>query len=286
MGNELNPRTILRELQRRELRWFVRQVFETLHPGQTYVPAWHVDAMCRLLQDVAEGLTRRALIMVPPRHLKSICASVALPAWMLGRNPALKIMVASYGSDLAALHGSQFRTIMEAPWYRELFPRARISPRRSTDLELRTTAGGGRKAVSLGGAVTGFGADVLIIDDLMKAADAQSLTERQRVKDFYEQTLFSRLNDKRNGPIVAIQQRLHEDDLAAYLMDQPHRHHVALHRAGQAGAERLRRELQRPLPRRVPERGGVHQPCRGPRRDRALAARLQPGAATLGPRRP
>ena len=75
-----------------------------------------------------------------------------------------------------------------------------------------------RKAVSLGGSVTGHGANILIIDDLMKAEDACSVTERQRVKEFCEQTLFSRLNDKQNGAIIAIQQRLHEDDLAGYLL--------------------------------------------------------------------
>lgn len=83
-----------------------------------------------------------------------------------------------------------------------------------------TTLMGSRRAVSLGGAVTGLGADILVIDDLMKAGDAQSDVERARVKDFYEQTLFSRLNDKQNGRIIAIQQRLHEDDLAGYLIDK------------------------------------------------------------------
>jgi len=85
-----------------------------------------------------------------------------------------------------------------------------------------------RKAVSLGGAVTGHGADILIIDDLMKADDARSETERQRVKEFYEQTLFSRLNDKQNGAIVAIQQRLHEDDLAGYLLAKGNFTHLEL----------------------------------------------------------
>ena len=168
------------------------------------------------------------LITVPPRHLKSICTSVCFPAWLLGRNPTLKVMVASYGQDLAAKHSRDFRMLIEAPWYRRLFPAMAVHPKRNTEAELLTTQLGGRKSVSLGGSVTGFGGDVLIVDDLMKAGDAQSDTERQRVKDFYEQTLFSRLEDKGAGPIVAIQQRLHEDDLAGYLLDKGNFTHLNL----------------------------------------------------------
>jgi predicted phage terminase large subunit-like protein len=81
-----------------------------------------------------------------------------------------------------------------------------------------------RKAVSVGGPVTGFGARVLIVDDLMKAADAQSETERQRVKEFFDQTLYSRMDEKAEGIIIAIQQRLHEDDFAGHLIDKGFEH--------------------------------------------------------------
>jgi hypothetical protein len=87
-----------------------------------------------------------------------------------------------------------------------------------------TTARGMRKAVSVGGPVTGFGARVLIVDDLMKAADAQSETERRRVKEFFDQTLYSRMDDKTEGIIIAIQQRLHEDDFAGHLIDKDFEH--------------------------------------------------------------
>ena len=147
---------------------------------------------------------------------------------MLGRNPALKILVASYGQDLAAKHARDFRTVVEAPWCQQVFPDLRPHPQRNTESEFMTTARGLRKAVSLGGAVTGHGADILIIDDMMKADDARSVTERQRVHEFYEQTLFSRLNDKQNGAIIAIQQRLHEDDLAGYLLAKGNFTHLEL----------------------------------------------------------
>lgn len=202
---------------RQHLYFFIWKAFATLHPGQAFTPAWHIRAIAHALERVGDGSSRRLLITVPPRHLKSICTAVALPAWLIGRDPSLKIMVASYGGELAAKHARDFRTLVTQDWYRALFPRMRLSVGGNREDEQITTSGGGRKAISLGGAATGFGADLIIVDDLMKAADAASPVERERVKTYYEQTLLSRLNDKVNGRIVAIQQRLHEDDLAGYL---------------------------------------------------------------------
>jgi predicted phage terminase large subunit-like protein len=224
--------TIAREVVKlglqKNLYFFVWKAFGTLHPGQAFIPAWHVEAMCYALQRVAEGHCRRLLITVPPRHLKSICTAVGLVAWLLGQDPSQRILVASYGAELATKHARDFRTVVEADWYRRLFPGMRIDPKVNREAETMTTAKGSRKAVSLGGAVTGFGADLLIVDDLMKAADAASEIERQRVKDYYEQTLFSRINDKQSGRIVAIQQRLHEDDFAGYLIDKGNFSHLNL----------------------------------------------------------
>lgn len=224
----ITERNALNTGLRTNLYLFVWKAFGTLHPGKAFVPAWHVEAMCCALQSVAEGDCRRLLITVPPRHLKSICTAVGLVAWLLGQDPSQRILVASYGAELAAKHARDFRMVVEADWYQQLFPRMRMDPKLNREAETMTTAKGGRKAVSLGGAVTGFGADLLIVDDLMKAADAASETERQRVKDYYEQTLFSRLNEKRSGRIVAIQQRLHEDDFAGYLMDKGNFTHLNL----------------------------------------------------------
>ncbi len=211
-----HPDALLRAILRTDLQAFTEKVFHTLHPGRAFQPNWHIEAMCHRLQEVAEGRETRLLMAVPPRYLKSICTAVAFAAWQLGHHPEKKILVASYGSDLANRHALHCRIVMESPWYQRLFPDTRIA--KVQDGEIITTRGGGRKGVSLGGATTGFGADILIIDDLMKAADAASATERRRVQHYYEETLYSRLNDKQFGPIIVIQQRLHEDDFAGYLI--------------------------------------------------------------------
>jgi len=207
-------------LRRSNFYFFVIEAFRILHPGAALSKERYLEAMCWQLQEVAEGRMQRLLVTVPPRHLKSVCTSVALVAWMLGHDPSLKVIVASYGDDLARRHAADFRKIMQSAMYRRLFPATRIEPRSNRADEMRTTGRGGRKAVSLGGAVTGFGADVIIIDDLMKAQDALSDRRREEAREYFEQTLYSRLDDKRRGRIIAIQQRLHEDDFAGYLIDK------------------------------------------------------------------
>lgn len=218
----------VRSLQHRHLLPFVWRAFEILHPGQPFVCSWHVQAICHALEKVARGETKRLIVTVPPRHGKSICAAVALPAWMLGQSPSLKVMVASYGGDLAAKHARDFRTVLTDPWYGRLFPQTRLEAGGNRVDEQITTQQGGRKAVSLAGAATGFGADLIIVDDLMKAADASSAAERQRVRDCYEQTLLSRLNNKSEGRVILIQQRLHEDDLPGYLLESGQFDHLNL----------------------------------------------------------
>lgn len=216
---------ILAAARRTEFSLFVMKVYETLHPGEPPLRlAWYLLAMCHALGGVRDRQTRRLVITVPPRHLKSITASVALVAWLLGHDPGLKIMVASYSQDLARLHSNLTRTIMESAWYRADFPGTRISERGNRALELETTAGGVRKAVSVGGSITGFGADVIIVDDCMKADEARSQAVRDELRSWFDNTLSTRLNDKALGVIISIQQRLHEDDLPAYLLEKGYRH--------------------------------------------------------------
>ncbi|MDB5660461.1 MAG: phage uncharacterized protein [Cypionkella sp.] len=225
-----SDRQVVDALARGSFFAFTWKVFQTLHPdpADAFIPNWHVEAMCHALEDVRIGPTRRLVITVPPRHLKSIATAVAYPAFLIGRQPGCKVLVASYSLDLARKHSDDFRTILECDWYRRLFPQARINPRGTRGEEIRTTAGGVRKAVSTGGAVTGFGADYVIVDDLLKAQDAASDTERERAKTYLDSSLLTRLNNPDQGRIIAIQQRLHEDDPAGYLLSKGMYRHLNL----------------------------------------------------------
>lgn len=222
MAQEL---ALLAAARRTNFSIFLMKVFETLHPGAPpLVMARYIRAMCHALEEVHRGKSKRLVITVPPRHLKSITASVAYVAWLLGHDASMKIMVASYSQDLARQHSNDTRRIMESDWYKSDFPNTRISDRGNRALELETTCGGVRKAVSVGGTVTGFGADTVIVDDCMKAEEANSAIARENLRTWFDGTLLSRLNDKANGKIISIQQRLHEDDLPAYMLAKGYGH--------------------------------------------------------------
>ena len=156
-----------------------------------------------------EGRTRRLIISVPPRHLKSHLASVAFPAWCLGHDPSVQIVCASYAQDLADKLSRDCRRIVASDRYQRLFP-TRLSPRHQAVPEFETTAQGCRIATSVGGVLTGRGADIIIIDDLLKPEEALSQAQRQAVNEWYDHTLYSRLNDKLTGAIVLITHRPHE----------------------------------------------------------------------------
>src|SRR5690606_24602130 len=111
---------------------------------------------------------------------------------------------------------NDYRAVLRSPWYRELFPQTRI--RRDSESETVLTATGGRLATSVGGVITGLGADIIVIDDPLKASDAMSLPRRETVNNWFRSTLISRQNDKKTGAIVIVTQRLHMDDLVGYVL--------------------------------------------------------------------
>jgi predicted phage terminase large subunit-like protein len=212
---QLSKTTVLKATLRRDLFIFVAKVFQTVSPGDQYVHSWHIEAIAHELTRCRDGENNRLLITQPPRSLKSICTSVAFAAWALGHDPKLRFICVSYSQDLAVELSRQFRMVVESDWYQTLFPQMRI--KKLTSNECVTTAGGGRIATSIGGTLTGRGADFIIIDDPLKAEDAQSSAARKSVIDWYSGTLTSRLNDKRTGRIIIVMQRLHEEDLAGYV---------------------------------------------------------------------
>src|SRR5271157_5556238 len=172
---------------------------------------WHVEVMTAKLAAVYRGEIRRLIINVPPRYLKSLLGSVAFPAWCLGRRPGTQIICASYAQDFADKLARDCRRIIMCDWFERAFP-TRLSAQRQAVGEFETTQQGCRLATSVGGVLTGRGADLIIIDDPLKPEEALSQAQRQAANDWFDHTLYSRLNDKRNGAIVLIMHRLHEED--------------------------------------------------------------------------
>lgn len=215
-GTDAFEQALLRQGLQSDLVTFTHRCFQTVVPGERFALNWHLDAIAHKLDEVRRGKVRRLIIAMPPRSLKSVCVSVALPAFVLGHDPARKVICVSYSDGLAGKHADDCRRVMSSGWYQALFPDTRIA--RSTASEIVTTRRGVRLTTSIGGTLTGRGGNLIIVDDPMKAQDAMSESAREGVKAWFGGTLLSRLDNKETDAIVVVMQRVHVDDLAGHLI--------------------------------------------------------------------
>jgi len=200
---------------------FTCKAFEALNPGQRLILNWHIECICYQVQQMVSGDARKRLVLnLPPRTLKSFIVSVALPAWLLGRVPSTRIICASYSDELAAKFSRDCRALLETPFYKRVFPQTRLNPKKAAEGEFETTRRGSRLATSVGGTLTGRGGDVLIVDDPIKANDADSEVARRGAIDWFRNTALSRLDDPAESLVCIAMQRLHVDDLSGILIEQ------------------------------------------------------------------
>jgi predicted phage terminase large subunit-like protein len=157
------------------------------------------------------------MIFMPPRHGKSMLASEYFPAFYLGLHPDHQVITATYSQDLASDFGRKVRNTVVDPEFAALFPEAGLADDSQAATRFSLKAGGVYHALGVGGAATGRGAHLLLIDDPIKGReDAESEIMRQRLKDWYTSVARTRLMP--GGAIVVIQTRWHEDDLAGWLL--------------------------------------------------------------------
>lgn len=182
-----------------------------------YKIAAHHRKIIRALERVAKGECKRLMIFMPPRMGKSMLASEYFPAWYLGRNPDKYIICASYGQELATDWGRKVRNQLRDAMHQSIFPDCRISQDSQASDRLSTVQGGSYYAVGAGGSVTGRGAHLLLIDDPIKGReDADSASNRQKIKDWYRSVAYTRLMP--GAAAVIINTRWHEDDLTGWLL--------------------------------------------------------------------
>ncbi len=203
---------------RRDFVAFTEKAFREPNPGTQYLSNWHIEVIGEALEQCAAGKLRRLIINVPPRSLKSHMASISFPAWLLGHRPNAQIICASYAQDLSDKLALDCRSVITAHWYQDLFPDTRLAADRQLIHDFTTTQRGFRLATSVGGVLTGRGADFIVIDDPLKPDEAVSETRRNSVNEWYDNSVLTRLNDKRTGCIILIMQRLHEDDLVGHVL--------------------------------------------------------------------
>lgn len=188
----------------------------TSYTNSAYQAAPHHKLIAEKLEAVARGEIKRLMICMPPRHGKSELASRRFPAWYLGKNPGKQVIAASYNSELATDFGREVRNIVASPEFQNLFQVDLAEDSKAAN-RWHTNAGGMYVAAGVGTAITGRGADILLIDDPFKdRKEADSELQRKTVWDWYTSTAYTRLMP--GGAVVVINTRWHDDDLSGRLL--------------------------------------------------------------------
>lgn len=204
-----------RILARRRLLAFIKRINPDYNPG--WVHADICQRLERFAQAIENGESPRLMITMPPRHGKSEIGSKTFPSWYLGRNSKHEVITCSYSGDLAKDFSRKCRDLMETDKYKTVF-QTRLSKDSKSVEKWSTSVGGGFTAAGVQGPITGRGAHLGIIDDPVKdREEAESETTRQKIKDWYSSTFYTRLAP--GGGVLIIQTRWHEDDLSGWLLD-------------------------------------------------------------------
>ena len=219
-----------RTLHKRSFYEFYRTAFAQLHIGSEYDENWHAKYLCDVLQKEAERIQRKEkrikdiIINVPFRSSKSMLTTVIFPVWCWAViDPGMKFISVSYSGDLALEHSRRSRDLINTVWFQRLYGnKVVLKADVAAAGHYETLTGGMRKAVGTGGQITGSGCDIIIVDDPQNPKKAASEIERANTIEFYDHTLYSRLNDPEVGVRIIVQQRLHEQDLTGHLMDPKH----------------------------------------------------------------
>lgn len=203
----------------------MRQAWDVVEPGTPLLWNWHIEAICLHLEAVTRGDITRLVINIPPGHMKSLLVAVFWPAWEWIEEPQTRSLFSSYAFELAVRDSVRCRDVLESDWYQEAFgPLWQLRDNRwdlTSDQNAKhwfaNTKKGFRFCLSVGGRATGFRGQKVVTDDPLNAIDRHSLGKRERVLDWWDRAMSSRLNDPRTGRKVVIAQRLHQGDLPGHL---------------------------------------------------------------------
>ena len=189
---------------------FVKQVWPEFVEGSHHIK------IAEKFQDLAEGKIKRLIVNMPPRHTKSEFASFLFPAWMMGRDPRLKIIQTTHTAELSYRFGRKVRNLMEENAFQDIFDDLQLSQDSKAAGRWETNKGGEYFAAGVGGAITGRGADLLIIDDPHSEQDALSETAMESAYEWYTSGPRQRLQP--GGKIVIVMTRWSTKDLTGQLM--------------------------------------------------------------------
>lgn len=198
---------------------FIEQAWHVVEPAIDYVPGWHLDAIAEHLEAVTRGDIRNLIINIPPRHMKSLSVCVFWPCWVWTERPSLRWLFASYSDRLATRDSLKCRRLIQSPWYQARWGSVyRLTGDQNEKTRFENDKTGYRLATGVGGQATGEGGDVLVVDDPIKARDADSDAVRTSANIWWDETMSTRGNDPKTAAKVIIMQRLHEDDLTGHVL--------------------------------------------------------------------
>lgn len=218
------------ERARRHLAEFVRQAWPVVEPpSRPYQPGWHIEAICEHLEAVGRGEIRRLLINIPPRHMKSLAVAVFWPAWTWIDRPEVRWLFASYAQQLSTRDSVRCRRLIESPWYRGNWGASfELAKDQNQKTRFENDHTGYRLATSVGGAATGEGGDLVVVDDPHNMKEALSKVQREAALVWWDEAISTRLNDPERGGLVIVMQRLHERDLAGHVLEEGGWEHLCL----------------------------------------------------------
>ena len=200
----------IRERAQEDFLVFVKHVYDGFIEGS------HPKQVAKQFEKLSVNRGSRIIVNMPPRHTKSEFASYLLPAWLIGKNPALKIIQTTHTAELAVRFGRKVRNLMELEIYKQIFPDVDLKADSKAAGRWETGQGGEYYAAGVGGAITGRGADLLIIDDPHSEQDALSETAMEHAYEWYTSGPRQRLQP--GGSIVVVMTRWSLKDLTGKLI--------------------------------------------------------------------
>lgn len=187
--------------------------------NRRYEIARHHEYLIQELEELISGGNTRLIVTMPPRHGKTELCGKLLPAYFLGKHPEAEVIYASYNQERSNDIGRKVRNLMSSPLYSRLFPGSVVSDDSSARHAFSLLAGGAFIAAGMGGSITGRGGELVILDDLIKGSvEARSSTNRTKIKEWYGETLYPRLQGQE--ALVVLGTRWHIDDPIGWLLKE------------------------------------------------------------------
>jgi len=222
---ENNKDALHAEKCRRSFYYFIKQFWEVIISDDP-IWNWHMEVLCNYMQKYGEAVRDSVIketdlvVNVPPGTTKSTICTIMFPAWLWTIFPQARILTGSYSSDLAMDHSTKSRDIIQSPKYQRYFPYIRMRKDQNNKSKYRNLHNGERYSVGIFGAVTGFHAHIIIIDDPLTPNMADSDEMRNKANNFFSNTIPTRKINKKVTPLILIMQRLHEDDPAGNMISK------------------------------------------------------------------